>query len=117
MLLEIGFEAPFVRDAILLHDKVLAEMDRQLAGQQWLGSTDFSLGDVALIPYVVRLDRLGLSKMWAHRPRVGSWYERVQGRPSFATAITAYKSDAYNDELAARGVDVWPKVESVLASA
>jgi glutathione S-transferase len=117
MLLDVGFEAPFVKDAILLHDKVLTEMERQLADQDWLGSADFSLGDVALIPYVVRLDRLGLSKMWAHRPRVRSWYERVQGRPSFTTAITAYKSDAYNDELAARGIDVWPKVQSVLSSA
>jgi glutathione S-transferase len=116
-LLELGFEAPFVRDAILLHDKVLAEMERQLAGQTWLGSANFSLGDVAMIPYVVRLDRLGLSKMWDDRPHVYGWYARVQSRPSFATAITAYKSNAYDDELAARGIDVWPKVKSVLSTA
>ena len=116
-LLELGFEAPFVKDAILLHDKVLAEMERQLAGQNWLGSADFSLGDVAMIPYVVRMDRLGLSKMWDHRPQIHGWYERVRSRPSFATAITAFKSDTYDDELATRGIDVWPKVEAVLSRA
>jgi glutathione S-transferase len=112
-LLELGFEAPFVKDAILLHDKVLAEMERQLAGQNWLGSADFSLGDVAMIPYVVRMDRLG----WDHRPQIHGWYERVRSRPSFATAITAFKSDTYDDELATRGIDVWPKVEAVLSRA
>jgi glutathione S-transferase len=115
-LLDLGFQAPFVRDAILLHEKVLAEMERELARQEWLGSRDFSLGDIAIIPYVVRLDRLGLSKMWDQRPHIHAWYERVQRRPSFATAITAYKSDAYDDELAARGIDVWPKVKSVLST-
>jgi hypothetical protein len=55
--------------------------------------------------------------MWDQRPHVHAWYERVQGRPSFATAITAYKSDAYDDELAERGIDVWPKVKSVLSTA
>jgi glutathione S-transferase len=85
--------------------------------QRTLRSADLSLGDVALTPYVVRLDRLGLSEMWDHRPHVHGWYERVQNRSSFATAITAYKSDAYDDELAARGIDVWPKVKSVLSTA
>ena len=30
MLFELGFGAPFVRDAVLLHDKVLAEMEENL---------------------------------------------------------------------------------------
>src|SRR5690606_1013840 len=80
-ILERGFEAPFVRDAVLLHDKMLADMEKALSGGPWLAGRDFSLGDIAIIPYVTRLDRLGLDGMWASRPRVADWFARAQARP------------------------------------
>jgi glutathione S-transferase len=116
-LLDQGFEAPFVRDSILLHDKVLAEMENELADNPWLGCREFSLGDVAITPYVVRLDRLGLARMWDQRPRVTTWYEQIRARPSFAAAITRFHSDSYDDELERRGIDVWPRVNAVLKAA
>ena len=109
-LFEHGFNAPFVRDAILLHDKVLADMEKELTNELWLGCSEFSLGDIAVTPYIVRLDRLGLRKMWDKRPRVSDWYERVQARPSFSAAITAFRSDAYDDKLSKHGIDIWPQV-------
>jgi glutathione S-transferase len=116
-LLEHGFAAPFVRDAILLHDKVLAEMERDLAGRAWLAGSDYTLADVAMTPYVVRLDRLGLAAMWERRPQVGRWYERIKARPSFDAAIARYKGDAYDDRASSQGVDVWPQVSSILKAA
>jgi len=113
-LIQHGFDAYFVRDAILLHDKVLRDMERDLADQPWLNGADFSLADIAIIPYVTRLDRLGLSEMWAGLPRVADWFQRVQQRPSFASAITAWRTDVYDDELKKRGVNVWPQVNRLL---
>ena len=115
-ILEHGMKAPFVRDAVLLHDKVLRDMEKALAGQPWLNGTDFSLADIAIIPYVTRLDRLGLEGMWTERPRVADWFARVQARPSFDAAITAFRTDAYDDELKKRGIDVWPQVKPLLAA-
>jgi glutathione S-transferase len=116
-LFQEGLAAPFVRDAVLLHDKVLGEMEKALATGAWLGGDDFSLADIALTPYVTRLDRLGLDGMWAARPPVADWFARIQARPSFAAAITAFQPLDYDDELKKRGIDVWPQVAKLLRPA
>lgn len=114
LILEQEFEAPFVKDAVLLHDKVLREMNIALESQPWLAGDEFTLADIAIVPYVTRLDRLGLEGMWATLPKVGSWLERVQARPSFDLAITAFASNSYDDELKKHGIDVWPQVAALL---
>lgn len=115
-ILELEFDAPFVKDAVVLHDKILKDMEAVLAERRWLAGELFSLADIALVPYVTRLARLGLEGMWAQRPCVTRWFEAMQERPSFATAITAFKSNAYDDELKKHGVDVWPQVRQLLAA-
>ena len=70
-ILEQEFEAPLVRDAVLLHAKVLGEMESVLAQRQWLAGEDLSLADIAIIPYVTRLDRLGLEGMSGRNARSG----------------------------------------------
>ena len=115
-ILEMEFEAPIVKDAVLLHDKVLREMETTLSRQPWLAGEGFSLADIALTPYITRLDRLGLDGMWAERPNVGKWFAAIQARPSFDSAITAFASTAYDDELKKRGIDVWPQVKALLAA-
>jgi glutathione S-transferase len=115
-ILEHEFDAPFVKDAVLLHDKVLREMETTLSDRIWLAGSDFTLADIAIIPYVTRLDRLGLQGMWANRPAVTRWFEAVQARPSFASAITAFRTNAYDDELKKNGIDVWPQVRALMAA-
>jgi glutathione S-transferase len=115
-IIEQGFQAPFVKDAVLLHAKLLKEMESSLAKSKWLVGENFTLADIAIIPYVTRLDRLGLDGMWAAYPNVTRWFSNVQSRKSFETAITAFRSNAYDDELKKKGVDVWPEVKSLLAA-
>ena len=118
-LLERGLDAPFVADAVKLHDKVLGDMEKALAGAPWLAGSDFSLAECAIVPYLLRLDRLGLARMWDQRPRVADWYARMQARPSWAEAIAPFPSTGagdYDDDLKTKGVDVWPKVKALLAA-
>lgn len=118
-LLEKGLDAAFVADAAKVHDKVLADMEKALASSAWLAGGAFSLAECAIAPYVLRLDRLGLARMWDKHPRVADWYARLQARPSWAEAITAFPvlgDGDYDDDLKSKGVDVWPKVKSLLAA-
>ena len=39
----------------------------------------------------------------------------IQAGQSFGTAITAFASTAYDDELKKRGIDVWPLINALLA--
>jgi glutathione S-transferase len=118
-LFERGIEAPFVRDAARYYDKVLSDMEKSLSDRTWLAGDAFSLAECALAPYILRLDRLGLSAMWAHRPRLADWYARVQARPSWSEAIKAFpslgKSD-YDDDLRGQKPGVWAKMQPLLAA-
>ena len=113
-IFEQGLGAPIVRDAVRQHDRVLGDMEKALADAPWLAGNDVSLADIALIPYVTRLERLGLEGMWAGRPRVADWFARMQARPSFGEAITAFATDVYDDELKRRGIDLWPQIKALL---
>jgi glutathione S-transferase len=62
----------------------LARMDKALAGQKWIAADHLTLVDIALLPTIVRMEDLGLKSMWAHLPRISSWYDCMQARPSFA---------------------------------
>ena len=116
-LLHRGLDAGFVHDGLKLYDKSIGEMETALERGPWLFGEQFTLADIALIPYIERLDRLGMSRFWEpHRPRVAAWFARMRARPSFATAIEAYAPIGFSDMLKAEGVDLWPQVEKALAS-
>lgn len=122
-MIDKGIEASFMPDHIRLHAKVLKEMNDTLKQGPWLAGSDFSLADIAILPYVWRLERLGLARMWAEMPKVADWLARAKARPSWDAAMEAFPSlihideDDYNDDLVTLGVDIWPKVAPMLQGA
>jgi glutathione S-transferase len=63
-------------------------MEKALAGDAWLAGPDYSLADINLMPYVARLEYLGLLDLWtSERPRVMEWWARARARPAFRQAI------------------------------
>ena len=116
-LLDLGFEAPFVKDAAKLHEKLVAEMDMALDRGPWLMGEQFTLADVIMAPYIERLDRLTLAGFWDdRRPRVGNWLRMLKARPSFAEAFDAFQPHDYNDLLREQGQNLWPKIRTILAT-
>jgi glutathione S-transferase len=111
-----GLEAPLVVDAVRQHQKLLhgievaIEHGPYLAGQQW------SLADAAATPYVWRLDKLKLARMWDDRPGVLAWYDRVRSRPSFKAAVDDWLRPA-DLERYALAPDPWPKVQNIVQAA
>lgn len=71
-----------LRDTVLRVDSALAKGD-------WIMGSMFSLAEIALTPTFDRMDDLGLHILWADKPRVIDWWQRVRGRPSFAEAFPA----------------------------
>jgi ganglioside-induced differentiation-associated protein 1 len=63
-------------------------MEKTLSYQSWLASDTFSLADIAMTPYVNRLDMLGWPRMWERtRPHVVDGFERIRVRPAFKPAL------------------------------
>jgi glutathione S-transferase len=90
-VLKDGLQAPVFQTALHTYMHVLAEAEALLTGAQWIGGTTFSLGDCALLPYVLRLDNLGQKALIEETlPNIARWYAAVQQRPSFKAAVTDF---------------------------
>jgi glutathione S-transferase len=112
----LGLDAPGAAEELRFYDKVIANMARQLDNTPWLAGDDFSLADVAVLPYVVRLDHLALSWLWdGKRASVGDWLKRSKARNGFA-GIADYLNPKYLELMERTGVEARPKVEAIVAA-
>lgn len=110
-----GLDSKFAREALEQHEKLLTLIDD--AGGGWLAGGEFSLADIAAVPYVLRLDLLRMSRLWDSRPGVAAWYKRVLARPSVKKEILdrmTAEDHAPFKQLASEP-DPWPKVAAMLS--
>jgi glutathione S-transferase len=113
-----GFDAPGIGEKYRLYDGYLGKMEKTLADQLWLSGNAFSLADIAMTPYVNRLDMLGMSQMWTtSRPRVTAWFERIRTRPAFKPALLDWCPPDLTADLLMFGRQSWQSVERFLAKA
>jgi glutathione S-transferase len=111
-----GFDAPGLSETYRLYDSYLDKMETALADRPWLAGGTFSLADIAITPYVNRLDMLGMSTLWARsRPRVADWFERIKARPTFKPAFLDWCPPDLTADLLTFGRQSWPQVERLLA--
>lgn len=70
-------------------------MEKQLDdGRDWLAGT-YSLGDIAIVPFVERIDDLRPDLLASGKwPRVVAWFERCRGRPAYDKAFFFDGKDA-----------------------
>jgi len=115
--IELGIAAPHVVRSLQYYDTLLGEMEAALTMHPWLAGKGYSLADVAVTPYVNRAAALGLARLWARRPHVEDWFERVRERPSFGTAVTAWVTDADRQRYAIDTESVWAQVTAALGRA
>src|SRR5215218_68441 len=103
-----GLDAPLVKDALRHHGKLLDTIEQATKDGPYIAGAEWSLADAAATPYVWRLDKLQLSRLWDGRPGVAAWYARIRQRPSFKPA---------DDERYAKEPDPWPRVSALLRAA
>jgi glutathione S-transferase len=94
-----------------------ARIDDAIKGGPYLAGDTYSLADVAVIPYILRLELLRLSQMWDRRPGVAAWWERVRQRSSTNTAIVKRMTDADAAPFKSLQPDPWPTVQEMLLAA
>jgi len=112
-----GMEAPGVGRTFRLYDGYLQKMEDTLAKQPWLAGDTWSLADIAMAPYVNRLDMLGMSEMWVgSRPRLTEWFERIKSRPSFRPSLIDVCPPDLTNDLKTFGTQSWPDVKRLLAA-
>jgi glutathione S-transferase len=112
--IEKGMDAPFVPDALKTYDSALARIETRLAhGKPWLMGEQYTLADVGFTPYVTRLAHLHFEGMWAKRPRLAAWYDRIQARPNYR-AVRDFVNPSYIALFDKHGPDAWRKAQAIL---
>ena len=114
-----GLEAPGAADKIKLYDSYLRMMERALLHSDWLVGDGFSMADIALAPYLNRLDALAMDGLWRHGrlPRVEAWFERIRARPAFSPALLDWMPAGLTQEMRANGEKTWPEIRALLGFA
>lgn len=76
-------------------DYLLAQMEEALKPGPYLLGRDYSLADIAMAPYINRVEVLPRPELIAaaRRPRIAEWWQRMQARPAFATAFNIENPD------------------------
>jgi glutathione S-transferase len=111
-----GLDAAPVAEALRVQETLLDRIEAAMQHGPYLAGASWSLADAAATPYIWRLDKLKLARMWDRRPGVAAWYERIRRRPSFPTAIEQWVTAADHARYAGEP-DPWPKVREILHAA
>lgn len=111
-----GPESEFFRPAMLRVKKMLDDMESALSRGPWLAGSEYSLADIAVTPYVTRVDHLQLGPMIAARKNLAGWYARVQARPSYKTGMVDWFNADFLSLMKDKGSEARGRVESVLAA-
>lgn len=74
---------------------LLDQMEAALKPGPFLLGADYSLADIAMAPYVNRIEVLKRPEMVgaARRPQIAEWWRRVQARPAFKPAFDVANPD------------------------
>jgi glutathione S-transferase len=112
-VLEHGVRAPEFAGALGVFLGTLDVVEAELADRAWLSGERFGLADASVLPYVLRLEHLGMDPVLdaSVRPRLAGWFERVKARPSFAVSVAAWAPPPLVELLRTNGKAVWPEVE------
>jgi glutathione S-transferase len=85
-----GVEAPEFAGAYAAHEKLFGLADQVLQDTPYMAGDALTLADAAFLPYVLRADHLNLSSLLEGRAALVGWYQRMQERSSYQSAVADY---------------------------
>ncbi|MBV0912274.1 glutathione S-transferase family protein [Anianabacter salinae] len=107
-----GLASPYVAQAMLHLRRLFKDMQAGLAARSWLGGATPGIVDVALVAYVDRLDRLGLSRLWEGSLAIAPWLERWQAQDAYARGIADWVPGDSAEQMRAAGAAHWTEIEA-----
>ena len=114
---ELGTQSPFVLYGVAAYERAFEALEEALAeGGPWILGGKPTLADIALMPYVARLDYLGLLGVWTeNRPHIGSWWAQAQEWPSFKRGLRDRVSEDEFAEMRTHGPKIRAEVAELVA--
>ena len=75
-----------IREAVLSFGVIIGRLDAALGQTEWLADGHYSLADIAISPFVERLDNLGMGDLWEPFPNAKRWRAAMLPRPAITGA-------------------------------
>lgn len=111
-----GFDAPGAHEKVALYHRYLRKMEEALEKNDWLAGGDFTFADIAMTPYVVRLEMLSMQGIWegGRLPGVARWLAAVKARPTFKSTFIDWIPDHLLSDMKENGARSWPDIARIL---
>jgi glutathione S-transferase len=93
--IELGMDSPTFLPSWQKWNDAIGAIEQALESNAWLAGNAYSLADIGYVPYMIRLEHLGLEALWRERPRVASWRKRLFERPSYKEAVEKWFNAKY----------------------
>ncbi len=112
--IDVGVDGSHLLPAVQIWDETIGKMAAALKNSPWLCGESYSLADVAMLPYVCRLEDLELSWFWeGDRQMVGDWLKRAKGRPNYS-GIGDYYDQNYVALTREKGREATPQIRELV---
>ncbi|MGI9570942.1 MAG: glutathione S-transferase family protein, partial [Desulfobulbia bacterium] len=103
-----GVESPIFGKSLRAFQDLIAKMEKALGEYEYLAGDKFSIADIVCLPYIVRLDQLGLSGIWDVSSNLSNWYSKMTAMKSYGVAFTQWDDPKYLELMAEKGREYWP---------
>jgi len=116
--IDLGLDDPALAATMRKMDKMIRDMQAALSDKEWLADDRFSLADIALIPYVVRLDVMTLLEIWRDDcPRVFEWLQAVRRRRGYRPTYEILDRSRTHQLMRENGIAAFEKLRSLVQAA
>lgn len=88
-LFDYGTDSPYFSRACQTLFSYVRDLDNALSEQPWVAGQTFSIADCGALPYVIRLQHMGLASLWSggRLPGVERWFAAAQRLPAYEAAV------------------------------
>ena len=114
---ELGTRSPFVLHAVAAYYKVFKLLENALGERgPWVLGDALSLGDINLMPFVARLEFLGLLDVFTvDRPAVREWWKMAREWPSYIAGIVEPMTKHEREEMITHGPTIRRDIEDLIS--
>jgi glutathione S-transferase len=112
-LLKQGYSSPEFLSSLSTLDRTLGDMETALAKGPWLVGDRPTLADLAVLPYVISVEKFGLEVMYTdERPRVTDWLARWRATPTYDIAMPWTLQAEHRAEVRRQSQEPWARIKS-----
>ena len=109
-----GLQSPSAAQALMTLGKVMKLMEELLGTKKWLCAETYSLADACAVPYMVRINNIGLTCLWEDKSELQNWFKRAVERAEQHKLEDVWGSDSFHKMVAAYVRDSETEIQKLL---